>query len=422
MNRVNRRSFGVYDVIVIGGGLAGLGVADGLDKSTKILVLEKTEPRYDGKDRFRPEISASFKNAGMLDMGSNTNSMKEYFARQTIDLYRKKGINVIDNGGYTMASTHLTSLATDVMLKRVSFSQFKELEPHVRLSRKLDGIYKFIRGSKAEPEAAMKTITTNLSENIEIKYGEEVSHIRFMDGTWFIDTELKTFEAKKLVIAAGPGSKKLLKMVGNYKLDTVNVLGVMTSSETLPISWLKGSILGARSLFYWTVRETLTKILRCGKETLEITSWFGESKNWTTHLYINTHDDKIYVGGPRVVIPDDYTFVHLEPTQYQSEMDSTLSYAKTLIKFPDFCNFRYIWSGVMCFTKDNDNPLVGPVNEEKNLYLSTGFASAGYREAFGAGHFLANIIENGLSKLTINSNKYTKDWKSVMPYLRVKQE
>ena len=76
----------------------------------------------------------------------------------------------------------------------------------------------------------------------------------------------------------------------------------------------------------------------------------------------------------------------------------------------------------MCFARDNDNPLVGPLNEEKHLYLSTGFASAGYREAFGAGHFLADIIENGLTKLINNSDKTLKEWKTVMPYLRVKHQ
>ena len=392
------------DVLVIGGGLAGLGVATALGEEfgVKVVVLDKCSPNLDGNDRFRKDIGASFKNAGMFDIGSTGPGIREYFSCKTADLYKAAGVELREEGAYVMAASKLNSLVADVLLERVNHDDFQnDLEPNVKLASANEAVLKFSKGSQAEPEAAMKVLIEKAQsiDNVEIRFGENVSLVEFNHPEWRITTESEhTYKAQRLVLAAGPQTAKILTQMQFY-LPVEDVYGVMSQSNELAQPWLKGSILGAKSYVEWFGRS-LCACLCGGGNSLEATSSFGASnESWTTHLYLNVHNNRIYLGGPRVALPYGHPPEATDPTTYTQEMGETEAYSRRLVKYPEGTSFEVdqTWGGIMAFPKDRDYPVVGrfPKWYNETMFLSTGFASAGFREAYGAGFFLATLMEQG---------------------------
>mmetsp|Transcript_13110 Transcript_13110/g.17001 ORF Transcript_13110/g.17001 Transcript_13110/m.17001 type:complete len:307 (-) Transcript_13110:1897-2817(-) len=293
------------DVIVVGGGLAGLGVATSLadDWVKDVIVLDKCEPKLDGNDRFDLNMSASFKNAGMFEIDSDLPDIKSYLQEETAQLYRDNGVELRSNGAYVMASTNIEALGTDVFLEEVSKKEFEQLEPNVQLAKQNDGVYKFKSGSQAEPEATMKILIEKARSigSLKLLYGETVVQMSFQNGVWTVRTETdRLFKAPRAVIAAGPGSGPLMMELG-LDIPMTLVYGLISQSQELTEPWLKGSILGARSYFDWTVQKIFCCCFK--GNTLENTSVFGDPQPWTTHLYLNEYNNRIYLGGPRIKLP-----------------------------------------------------------------------------------------------------------------------
>lgn len=417
-----------FDAIVIGAGVAGLGVAMPLaSKGSKVVVIDSYDPKLNGSDRFVPEAPASYKNAGILGLGAvGAESIKDYFATRTLALYREMGVPVRDDGAYTLASSTVHALASDVFLERVSADDFAALEPGAPPAPGNKGIFKFSSGSQAEPEATMKILlrAAETHANVELRLGAGVSGMAY-DRTasqWTITTSRGAVKGAKLIIAAGPGSAVLLAKL-RLRLHVTNVVGVMRQTAPMEKPWLNGTALGARSGVDFAVRDACCGLFCC-KETLEVTSWFGENESWTTHLYMNSHGGRQYFGGPRIAIPDKYQLHHLDPALYKKQMDETIAYAKTLLSFPADTVFDRSWAGVMAFAADDDFPVIGQVPNvfDGSLFVSTAFASAGFREAFGAGEFLAEMIESGGTKVFDGSeDPGLKRYRVVLPVGRIKR-
>ena len=426
---VRVRATSEADVIVIGGGLAGLGVATALgdEYGKSVIVLDKWAPKLDGNDRFDPAAASSFKNAGMFDLGTIIPGVKEYFSGKTAELYEKSGVDLRKEGAYVMASSLFDGLAADVVLERVSKRTFQEeLEPNVRLAPSNAAVLKFSKGSQAEPESAMKKLIelAEAMSQVELRYGESAAGIRYEAGHWTIRSGSgETLRATRLVIAAGPGSRALLRRLG-YELPVQRVYGVIAQSQELEDPWLKGSILGAKSYVYWLTRTFCSCFI--GKNPLEATSWFGERRSWTTHLYLNVHNNRIYLGGPRFGIRGGSPDESFEAAWFERQIRRTEAYSRELIEYPTGVSFAadQTWGGMMVFPADIDYPFVGPLSGAFNdsLFLSTGYASAGFREAPGAGHFLACLMEEGVEELKRKVGRENlRDFESVLPSRRVRR-
>lgn len=414
------------DVIVIGGGLAGLGVATSLviNYGQKVIVLDKTSPKLDGNDRFNPAIAASFKNAGMFDLGAIFPGVKEHFSRKTAELYKSCGVDLRDEGAFVMASSLFQEIAADAVLQRVSRGKFREEEPNVRLSPHNDAVLKFPKGSQAEPESTMRLLIERAEalESLQLLYGEKVAEMEYAERSWSVrTTSAKVLAAPRLVIAAGPGSRALLQRL-DLDLPMQQVYGVISQSQELTSPWLEGSILGAKSYVFWMKRQ----LCACfsGTNTLEATSWFGESRSWTTHLYLNVHNNRIYLGGPRIAIPDNFPPAAVTPATYARNLREAEDYSKRLIQYPEGVSFELdqTWGGIMAFPDDADYPFVGPVSGvfDNSLFLNTGFGSAGFREAPGAGEFLACMMQEGVEALKRKVGRENgRDFDRVLPSGRV---
>lgn len=417
------------EVVVVGGGLAGLGVATALgeDFGVKTTVLDSCTPKLDGQDRFRPNMAASFKNAGMFDLGAIVPGVKDYFSGKTAELYSEMGVEVREKGAYVLASSMLNELAADALLERVDPAEFQEeLEPNVKLAASNEAVLKFSKGSQAEPEATMKILIEKAEavDNVEVVYGDGVTDLAYDGSAWDITTASgKKYKAARVVIAAGPGSAPLLRKL-RYNLPMRDVYGLIAQSGDLEQPWLQGSILGAKSYVFWFMRAFCSCFY--GTNPLEATSLFGESKSWTTHLYLNVHNNKIYLGGPRIALPGNYGAEATTPSTYTRDMQETEDYARELVDFPEGSSFELdnTWGGVMAFPKDADYPFVGPLGKEfdNTLFVCTGFASAGFREAYGAGHFLACYMQDGQKKLKARIGKVnSRDFSLVLPSRRARR-
>lgn len=326
-----------------------------------------------------------------------------------------------------MASSILTSLASDALLKRVSSGDLKESEPNLKLASSNKGVFKYPRGSKAEPEKTMKKIVDCAKEVVDLRFGVAVTTMEYDSEAklWSIRTESgDVFQSTQTVVAAGPGTGAILQKVG-LKFENVQVYGTMKQTEQID-PYLQGVLLGAKSLTEWGIKDFICDCF--GKETVEATSWFGEScssteKNVTTHLYMAQHDGRLYMGGPRIVFTSgEITVGNQNPKKYESQFADTESYARTLLDFPKNAKFEKEWGGVMVFPTDDDNALVGRCTDDfdGSLFISSGFASAGFREAYGAGCLLARLMVEG-SDWMKDVDDENLIYKSVDPKPRLKK-
>jgi len=421
------------DVVIVGGGLAGLGAAFQLASKhgKRVVVLEATTPKLDGNDRFDPAIAASFKNGGMLDFGavsvaSGKGGVREYCAKRTIAQYEALGVTVRREGVFTLAGKRINALLTDVALERHLPEDFAKSEPNVKLASSSVSTFKFPRGAQAEPEHTMCTIIGKIKElpGVSLLFGHNVTSMKFDAGAWHIEASSslasKSFKGRHLILAAGPATRRMMRKHLRLNIETETVIGVQTQSAQLTEPWLQGSILGAQSAVDWGCYKY------CGccrpRPNIYTTSMLGDSHRWTTHLYVNSYNQRIYIGGPRIQLPnpDSFTETMLDPSKYEVKMQASVDYLKTLVDLPTKEPVEKAWAGFMSFPADKEFPLVGPVQGiyEDSLYLNTGHGSAGFREAFGAGNLLADMLVEGLAPLDqITEDDFNVNWKQVLPTL-----
>lgn len=91
-----------FDLIVIGGGVAGLGVAisAAMDYNKKVLVYEKNEWKADDPvpPRYHPGWAASYKNAGMCHIMHNQDRIDDTFQRLSTQQMKKLGVPLRPGG------------------------------------------------------------------------------------------------------------------------------------------------------------------------------------------------------------------------------------------------------------------------------------------------------------------------------------
>jgi len=256
-------------------------------------------------------------------------------------------------------------------------------------------------------------------------------------GAWLVRTDRGTRVAcRHLVFAAGYNTRRLFQRLFQLELGMAPVLGVIAELDPqFPREepYVRGLVMGTRSLFHWAWREALSRVAG-GRPNLDVTHR-PDGTVETTHLYVSSHGGRVRVGGPRILLRDDFTPRSLDCAQYHADIAMTLAYANELIRPPEGgWTVRGCWSAVMAFPVDDDVPLVGPVGHGfPGLYTCTGFASGGYREGFGAGAFLAqgiadagklrhwSMADDAWGPLSLPGNPDTASFRRVLPVARVRR-
>ena len=369
-------------------------------------------PQLDGRDRFDPSIGASFKSAGMLDFGLQDGGVREYFAQKTLERFKEAGIAITEAPAYALAQKSVPGLLTDGLEKQSTIA-------NVRLVQGGKNVFRFPGGVKAEPEAALRILLQELAamRGVKVLFDAGVVHLAYDDRSRWTCTTVrgKQFQGTKLVLAAGPQTKTLLEKHLKLTINTRNVLGVMAQSNQLAAPWLDGTILGAKTL-------PSEGCCCCTGGAFPAraykSSMIGESETWATDLFLNVYDDRIYVGGPRILLKDRYSSVDVDPRIYQRHLQRCIAFAKHLVHLPTSNPSAQAWTGVMTFPVDLEYPLVGPVDRvfDERLFLNTAHASSGFREAYGAGILLGDVIVSGVSAVAnVTAHDFQRDWRAVLP-------
>lgn len=414
------------DYCVLGGGLAGLGSAIPLAKTfkKKVIVLDRSNPKLDGMDRFRNTCSASFKNAGILQLGILPGILG-FLVSETERIYKELGINIKYNGAIQPTSSY-----KDALILRVSFMHKcnKNRIDNLSFPSSNKGVYKFPNknSSNAEPESVMKTLYTiaRNTPNLYIFFNSEAYEIKFHENIWYIKTKTTTICSSHLIVAAGPGSAEILETLG-ININVKHIYGIMGETTPLNNDFYDGNIIASAAEIKWFMRDVL-EYYRLAPRRSHCTAIIHEShiKHYYTHLYaatqIRNDNKRLAVGGPRIQLPKNLKIKDmdiLKPSMFQREWELTIEYMKRLIEIPVEFESK-LWGGVMCFPQDELGPLIGTIKGVYNntLHINTAYESSGFRQAMGGGSILANMLiygETCMEKLNI------QQWRIILPDNRI---
>ena len=339
-SRAESRS--MYDYCVIGGGVAGLGVALPLarDFHKTVVVLDRSRPQHDGVDRFRPSVAASFKNAGILELGV-LRDIRAYFTSETVRLYRELGVEVRELGAIQPTTSIVdravvsqflrplpSSSATAASAARATTTTNQAVASlHVDVPKSNKGVFAFPKGSNAEPEHTMRILHEHArcTRGLSMLYNIEVTsivreafvptdepprrrsrsrhHDRAMHAAtahvrahphlhaptrsnskqsllprrprspppsssppqstrmrWRVRWPGGSCTATHVVVAAGPGSKSILRSVG-IDIGVTHVYGIMGESSVLTTPFYAGNIIASDAEVRWIVRDALVRVV-----------------------------------------------------------------------------------------------------------------------------------------------------------------
>lgn len=427
-----------FDVCIIGGSLAGLGCAIPLANKykQKVVVFERTTPKFDGKDRFRHTNASGFKNAGIVRLGL-LRDIRQFFTEETERIYRQLGVNVKECNAVQPTTSRIDDrvlYVSDIMTEVQDQQTTKYFDVP---SNK--GVYHFPSADKStnvEPESAMKALYQNArkSKNLNLNFGKRVTDIQRKEHSWLITAGNELTKAKHLIIAAGPGSQEMCNLIGVH-LPVKHIYGIMgESQQTDQIDMYRGIVIASDAEIKWLFQDALERLC-CGwwrKSIIQershctaIMNNHGRVYHMYRHLYgacqIRNGHERFCLGGPRIQLPQGWTIEDqdtLRPSMFANEWNITKAYLFKLMKLPALV-FKHLWGGTMCFPEDEQGPFVGTIPKvfNEHLHLCTGFESSGFRQAVGAGQFLADGIIHGWEWIEKEhaSDIVRKHWKDVQP-------
>jgi len=211
----------MYDYVIIGGGIVGLGTAMTLVErypDSKILVLEKEE---------FPAQHQSGRNSGVIHSGIyyRPGSLKASLARagnrRLVEFCGKYGIPYKNCGKVIIATRSsecvalenlfLRGLENGLAVRRLLPEQVREIEPHVRC---LAGIHVGNTGVTDYQEISRKYLEIFQHSGGEAKFRSEVRRIKDCGKSYVVETTRGDYEGKFLISCAGLQSDRVARLDG----------------------------------------------------------------------------------------------------------------------------------------------------------------------------------------------------------------
>lgn len=221
---------GVYDAVVIGGGLVGSAVAYGLRRTLdRVAVLDEDDVAYRASRGNFGLVWVQSKGMGMPRYGSWTLSSAELWPQLASELLDKTGVDVrLDQRG----GLHVL-LSDEELEARVKFMTTLQAQPGMpqypwklldrhEVADMVPGIGPDVRGATwtpvdgiANPLKLLRALHIALSrDGVDYLPRRRATAIRREAGVFHVDTAQGAVRARQLVLASGLGNPDLGKQVG----------------------------------------------------------------------------------------------------------------------------------------------------------------------------------------------------------------
>jgi sarcosine oxidase, subunit beta len=194
-------------------------------------------------------------------------------------------------------------------------------------------------------------------KGVEFRLGSPVERVRFEDGTWTVEAGAVPVRARKLVVAAGAWSKRLLSSIGH----------------PLPLAPYR----------------TQAAVLRPAS---------GPA------VFPSVHDIDVDVyarpeANGRILAGDGTQLIEVDPETFRTGADDSFVHnlAETFAsRLPGWADAELVraWAGVCTSTPDR-RPFIGPIPDADGVYVITGFNGFGVMRAGGAAARLAELLASG---------------------------
>ena len=216
----------MYDVIIVGGGVAGAASARELSRyKVKACVLEKEEDVCCGTSKANSAIVHAGYDAAtgslMAKLNVRGNAMMEQLSKDLDFPFKRTGSFVIclseeDMPGLqTLYDRGVANGVKDLQI--LNREEVLKMEPNI-----VDNVYAALYAPTAGivcPFHLNIALAENAFENgVEFKFNTEVQNIRQTENGWRIETNQGAYETKYVVNAAGVYADKLHNMVSEKKI------------------------------------------------------------------------------------------------------------------------------------------------------------------------------------------------------------
>jgi glycine/D-amino acid oxidase-like deaminating enzyme len=220
------------DVLVVGGGIVGASIAYGMARSgAKVRVL-------DGGDG---DIRAARANFGLVWVQSKGHDMPAYarWTRDSADLWPQLAGDLVADGGpplhlrqtgglsycldeagfeerrLTLARLHNQQHAWGADVSLLDRAELERMLPALRLGNRVTGASFCVRDGDCDPLALLRALHAGLGRHGGMLHPGVTAHAVTGLGSGFrVETDRGVFEAGRLVLAAGLGSKPLAEQLG----------------------------------------------------------------------------------------------------------------------------------------------------------------------------------------------------------------
>lgn len=360
----------IFDVVIIGGGIAGLSTAYWLSKqdtSLKIALVEKYELAS----------GATGRNAGFITCGSvehfnrlvEKHGAKEAeeiwkFSEENLRLLKEhiiqgseKELLFENKGSFSLASSHseFTELKKSAGLMEsfgIKVETLEEAAIQTRLSAEgFVGGIKYIDDASVHPVRMLRKMVEKLGDKVTILENNEVYAVEKVGESRLVKTQKGHYEAAMVVYATNGYSPLLHKYFGDKIFPT------------------RGQILATAPV----------------EKFMEGPCY----ANFVLDYFRQLPTGQVVIGGFRQLQKDVEVGYSDEITEViQSALEEFLA---THLPKMKGAAITHRWSGIMGFSIDG-NPIVGSLPEDPQSFFVGGFTAHGLGLAFHSGKMLADLV------------------------------
>lgn len=378
----------IFDVIVIGGGIAGASTAFHLARHGRsVALLERGEIASEASGVNAGGIgSLGWGNAPDLESYLTMGSLQIFKTMQIelgydVEFRASGGLQVIQTAEqYEYARDRVLAMKSrGYTLELLPVDEARAIEPE--LSPQLKGALYFPLRGQADPPKATRAFADAAGQlGAEILTGKEVTGITAgSGGAYRIDCAGETFLANNLALAAGAWSGSLGEMLGVH-IPVLPVRGQMWASAPLPPRVFHG-ISGVESYSRWSADPG-------NDETTPPELTHIGDRRVTRHLYgRQNRDGEMVFGGDRELLGYDRGVD-------SGGIETNFAHTAEALPFLQELSITRTWSGLMPFSLDG-KPIIGKIPQLDNAYIVTGLASSGFGRGPMAGKLVADYIHTG---------------------------